>query len=174
MRKWTVLAWAALGLAGLAALFARRGPRLPPDAELTIARIRAGPVTGVVNGEPGYAQSGDVRIWYESLPPVGAQKGVILLNIALGASSLYWPPTFLRVLTAAGYRVIRYDQQGTGASSWMTDWSRDHAYSLIDMATMRSPSSTSLASTALTSSGSPSEGSLPKRSRSATPSGSAR
>jgi pimeloyl-ACP methyl ester carboxylesterase len=134
MRKWTVLASAALGLAGLAAILARRRPRLPPDAERTIARIRAGPVTGVVNGEPGYAQSDDARIWYESLPPVGTQKGVILLNIALGASSLYWPPAFLRALTAVGYRVIRYDQRGTGASSWMTDWSREHAYSLIDMA----------------------------------------
>lgn len=129
-----MLASAALGLAGLAALLAWRGPRLPPDAERTIARVRAGPVTGVVNGEPGYARSDDARIWYESLPPVGAEKGAILLNIALGASSLYWPPAFLRALTAAGYRVVRYDQRGTGASSWMTDWSREHAYSLIDMA----------------------------------------
>ena len=134
MRKWVVLASAALGLAGLAALLAWRGPRLPPGTERTIARIRAGPVTGVVNGKSGYAQSGGVRIWYEALPPVGAEKGVVLLNIALGAGSLFWPPAFLRALSAAGYRVVRYDQRGTGASSWMTGWSRKHPYSLIDMA----------------------------------------
>lgn len=64
-----MLASAALGLAGLAALLAWRGPRLPPGTERTIARIRAGPVTGVVNGISGYAQSGGVRIWYESIPP---------------------------------------------------------------------------------------------------------
>ena len=76
-----VLASAALGLAGLAALLALRGPRLPPGTDRTIARIRAGPVTGVVTGTSGYAQSGGVRIWYESIPPVGAEQGVVLLNI---------------------------------------------------------------------------------------------
>ena len=129
-----VLASAALGLAGLAALLALREPHLPPGTERTIARIRARPVTGVVTGESGYAQSGGVRIWYESIPPVGAGKGVVLLNIALGVGSLFWPPAFLRALSAAGYRVIRYDQRGTGASSWMTGWSRKQPYSLIEMA----------------------------------------
>jgi pimeloyl-ACP methyl ester carboxylesterase len=134
MRKWVVLASAVVGLAGLAALLARRGPRLPPGTDATIARIRAGPVTGVINGTSGHAQSGGIQIWYESLPPIGAEKDVVLLNIALGASSLFWPPAFLRALSVAGYRVVRYDQRGTGASSWMTGWSRTHPYSLIDMA----------------------------------------
>jgi pimeloyl-ACP methyl ester carboxylesterase len=134
MRKWVVLASAGLGLAGLAALVALREPRLPPDTAETIARIRSGPVTGVVIGESGYAQSGGVPIWYESIPPGGVERGVVLLNIALGASSLYWPPAFLRALSRAGYRVVRYDQRGTGASSRMPDWNRQHPYSLIDMA----------------------------------------
>ncbi|GAB3247270.1 alpha/beta hydrolase [Arthrobacter pigmenti] len=129
-----VLASAALGLAGLAALLTWRGPRLPPGTESTIARIRAGPVTGVVTGKSGYARSGGVRIWYESIPPVGAEKGVVLLNSSLGVGSLFWPPAFLRALSAAGFRVVRYDHRGTGASSWMTGWSRKHPYSLIDMA----------------------------------------
>lgn len=134
MKKWVVLAAAALGLAGLAAHRMSRAPRLPPGTERTIARIRAGPVTGVVNGESGHAQSGAVRIWYESIPPVGAEKGVVLLSSSLGVGSLFWPPDFLRTLSAAGYRVVRYDHRGTGASSWMTGWSRKHPYSLIDMA----------------------------------------
>ena len=129
-----LLASAGLALAGLAALLALRAPRLPPDTAETIARIRSGPVTGVVMGESGYAQSSGVPIWYESIPPAGAERGVVLLNIALSASSLYWPPAFLRALSDAGYRVVRYDQRGTGASSWMPDWSRQHPYSLIDMA----------------------------------------
>lgn len=131
MKKWVVPASA---LVGLAALLFWRGPRLPPGAGRTIARIRSGPVTGVVTGESGYTQSGDARIWFESIAPPGVEKGVVLLNIALGASSLYWPPAFLRALAAAGYRVVRYDQRGTGASSWMPDWARRHPYSLIDMA----------------------------------------
>jgi len=134
MKKWVVLASAGLGLVGLISLLAWRAPRLPPDAAETIARIRSGPVTGVVIGESGFAQSGEVQIWYESIPPVGVEKGVVLLNIALGASSLFWPPAFLRALSTAGYRVVRYDQRGTGASSWMQDWTRQHPYSLIDMA----------------------------------------
>lgn len=129
-----VLTSGALAFAGLALFLALRGPHLPPGTGRTIARIRAGPVTGVVTGTSGYAQSGGVRIWYESIHPVGAEKGVVLLNIALGVGSLFWPPPFLRALSAAGYRVIRYDQRGTGASSWMTGWSRTHPYSLIEMA----------------------------------------
>lgn len=129
-----MLASVALGLAGLAALLTWRGPRLPPGTEKTIARIRAGPVTGVVTGKSGYAQSGGVRIWYESIPPVGEEKDAVLLNSSLGVGSLFWPPAFLRALSAAGYRVVRYDHRGTGASSWMTGWSRKHPYSLIDMA----------------------------------------
>lgn len=134
MRKWVVLASAVSAVAGLVAVLAWRGPRLPPGIDTTIARIRAGPITGVVIGESGYAQSGEVRIWYESIPAGGEEKGVVLLNIALGASSLYWPPAFLRALSAAGYRVVRYDQRGTGASSRMPDWTRQHPYSLTDMA----------------------------------------
>jgi pimeloyl-ACP methyl ester carboxylesterase len=134
MRKWVVLALMTSVLAGLVAVLAWRGPRLPPGTAATIARVRAGPVTGVVLGESGYARYGEVRIWYESIAPIGGQRGVVLLNIALGASSLYWPPAFLHALSAAGYRVVRYDQRGTGASSRMPDWTRQHPYSLTDMA----------------------------------------
>jgi pimeloyl-ACP methyl ester carboxylesterase len=123
-----------LAIAGLVTALALGGPRLPPGTRQTIARIRSGSVTGVVTGQSGFARSGDVRIWFESIPPVGAERGVVLLNIALGASSLYWPPAFLRALSAAGYRVVRYDQRGTGASSRMPDWTSRHPYSLIEMA----------------------------------------
>lgn len=130
-----MLASTALGLAGLAALLTCPGPRLPPGTDGTIARIRAGTVTGVVTGKSGYAQSGEVRIWYESIPPIAAERGALLLNSSLGVGSLFWPPAFLRALSAAGFRVVRYDHRGTGASSWMPGWRRKQPYSLIDMAT---------------------------------------
>ena len=131
MRKWVV---PGLAIAGLVAALALWAPRLPPGTRRMIARVRSGPVTGVVTGQSGFARSGAVRIWSESIPPVGPERGVVLLNISLGASSLYWPPTFLRALSAAGYRVVRYDQRGTGASSRMQEWTSRHPYSLIEMA----------------------------------------
>lgn len=134
MKKKAALVSAGLGLTGLAALLTWRGPTLPPGTEATIARVRAEPLTGVVTGTSGYAQSGGVHIWYESIPPTGEEKGVVLLSSSLGVGSLFWPPSFLRSLSAAGYRVVRYDHRGTGASSWMPDWNRKQPYSLIDMA----------------------------------------
>lgn len=77
-----------------------------------------GPVTGVVTGKSGYAQSGEVRSGTNPFLLSEQEKCVVLLNIALGAGSLFWPPAILRTLSAAGYRVVRYDQRGTGASSW--------------------------------------------------------
>ncbi|MBE0010275.1 MULTISPECIES: alpha/beta fold hydrolase [unclassified Arthrobacter] len=134
MRKGTVLASAVLGLTGLMAVLTWRGPRLPSGTRQTIARVRGGPISGVIRGETGNARSGGVDIWYESIPPAGVEHGVVLLNASLGVSSLFWPPEFLRGLATAGYRVVRYDHRGTGGSSWMTDWSRKNPYSLIDMA----------------------------------------
>nr|WP_299167097.1 alpha/beta fold hydrolase [uncultured Arthrobacter sp.] len=134
MRKRAVLATAGFLLAGLVALLTRRVPPLPPGTAQTIARIRTNPLTGVIPGTSGYAQSGEVRIWYESIPAVGSEKGVVLLNSSLGVGSLFWPPSFLRALTAEGYRVVRYDHRGTGASSWMKGWDRKHPYSLVEMA----------------------------------------
>lgn len=130
-----MLATAGFLLAGLVALLTWRVPPLPPGTAQTIARIRAGSVTGVITGKSGYAQSGEVRIWYESIPAVGAEKGVVLLNSSLGVGSLFWPPSFLRAMTSEGYRVVRYDHRGTGASSWLKDWTRKNPYSLVEMAT---------------------------------------
>jgi pimeloyl-ACP methyl ester carboxylesterase len=49
-------------------------------------------------------------------------------------AAILWPPPFLRALSGAGYRIIRFDQRGTGASDWMPGWSRAHPYTLVDMA----------------------------------------
>ena len=117
------------GLSGLAVWFLRGGPKLPPDTDAVIDRVSQGTLSHVVAGETGYADSSGVRIWYESISAEGPEKGVVLLNISMAGNSLFWPPGFIRGLTGAGYRVIRYDQRGTGASDWMADWDRKHPYS---------------------------------------------
>ena len=164
-----VPASAVFGLAALVVLLAWRGPcgRHRGDRP-----HRAGPVTGVVTGaRRGTHAVGGVRIWYRvDHSDRCGEEGVVLLSIASVRARLFWPPAFLRAMSAAGYRVVRYDQRSAGASSRMPDWSRQHPYSLIDMAGDGARSSTSFASTALTSSGSPQEDSSLKRSRSNTPS----
>lgn len=128
------LAALAAGLVGLAVWLLRGGPRLPPGTDEIIDRVSRSDLARVVAGETGYADSNGVRIWYESIPATVPEKGVALLNLSMGGNALFWPPAFLRSLTGAGYRVIRYDQRGTGASDWMADWSRRAPYSVIDMA----------------------------------------
>jgi pimeloyl-ACP methyl ester carboxylesterase len=129
-----VVAGVLAGLAGLVTWLLRGGPRLPPDTDAIIERVSHSDLSHVVTGETGYAESSGVHIWYESIPPQVPEKGVVLLNISMGGNSLFWPPGFIRGLTGAGYRVIRYDQRGTGASDWMAQWDRKHAYRLLDMA----------------------------------------
>ncbi|NDK30626.1 alpha/beta fold hydrolase [Nesterenkonia haasae] len=121
------------GLGAVAAWLLRGGPRLPPDTDAIIERLSQSDLSHVVAGETGYADSSGVRIWYEAIPARAPEKGVVLLNISMAGNSLFWPPSFIRGLTGAGYRVIRYDQRGTGASDWLEDWDRKHAYSLLDM-----------------------------------------
>lgn len=133
MRAFAV-AWALAGLAGLVTWLLRGGPRLPPDTDAMIERVSHSDLAHVVAGETGHAHSSGVRIWYEVIPAQAPEKGVVLLNISMGGNSLFWPPSLVRGLTGAGYRVIRYDQRGTGVSDWMPDWNRKHPYSLLDMA----------------------------------------
>jgi pimeloyl-ACP methyl ester carboxylesterase len=128
------IAGALAGLSGLALWFLRGGPKLPTDTDAVIDRVSRSDLTNVVGGEAGYADSSGVRIWYESIPAASPEKGTVLLNISMGGNSLFWPLSFIRGLTSAGYRVIRYDQRGTGASDWMTVWDRKSPYSLLDMA----------------------------------------
>ena len=122
------------GLAALAAWLRFGGPRLPAGIDDVIDRVAAGDLEGVVTGTTGETDASGIRIWYESIPPVGPERGTVLLFISLGGDAILWPPEFLRELRGAGYRVIRFDQRGTGASDWMPGWSRADPYTLVDMA----------------------------------------
>ena len=124
----------ALGLTGLVGWVRFGGPRLPRDTDEIINRVTRSAVGGVITGRAGTTDASGVRIWYESIPPVGPERGVVLLLMAIAGDALFWPPAFIRALTTAGYRIIRFDQRGTGASDWLKGWDRAHPYTLIDMA----------------------------------------
>lgn len=119
-------------------IFLSGGPEFPDTTDDIIAQaIESGPPE-LVKGNTGYAKSGDLKIWYEVIQPPTSQfshpKGTILLIMGAGASSMFWSPDWLQALASEGYRVIRFDNRGTGLSDWVENWQEDQTYSLEDMA----------------------------------------
>lgn len=134
LMRWPMLGLVA-GIGGLAGYLLLGGPRLSADVKAVIDQVvRSGDESGVITGDTGFATSGSVRIWFESIPPPGPERGVVLLNSSMAADALFWPSMFIRALGRAGYRVVRYDHRGAGASDWIADWHRSAPYSLLDMA----------------------------------------
>lgn len=122
-----------LGVASLAVYF-KPDPPPPSNPEEIISQVLESELPEFIRGETGYARSGDVNIWYESIEPGGAAKGAVLLLTGISSDALMWSPRFLDALGDAGYRVIRYDQRDTGMSDWIEDWDSANPYSLHDMA----------------------------------------
>lgn len=87
-----------------------------------------------LRGETGLAINGDVHIWYEARSPAVPVKGNILLVMGIANDALAWPTYFIEPLVKAGYRVVRFDNRGTGMTDWMEDWTEENSYSLEDMA----------------------------------------
>ena len=132
--RWPTLGLVA-GIGGLAGYLLLGGPRLSEDVKAVIDQVvRSSNESGVITGDTGFATSGSVRIWFESIPPAGPERGVVLLSSSMAADALFWPSKFVQALGRAGYRVIRYDHRGAGASDWIADWHRSAPYSLLDMA----------------------------------------
>ncbi len=109
-------------------------PPLPPGSDQMIDQALSSGMPELVTGQSGFAQSGEIDIWYEMIDPEGPPKGAILLMMGIAADGLGWPPAFLDALVGAGYQVIRYDQRGTGMSDWVEAWDSKNPYSLQDMA----------------------------------------
>jgi pimeloyl-ACP methyl ester carboxylesterase len=78
----------------------------------------------------GYADSQDVRLWYEVLGPPGGPP--VLLVPGGGASVVWWPPGLVDGLVGAGCRVVQFDGRDTGLSTHV-DWERA-PYGLEEMA----------------------------------------
>lgn len=121
-------------LVGAAIYVSTWGPPLPPGTDETIERVLEAELPDVVQGQTGYADSGGVEIWYESIEPQGTPKGTVLLIMGIGNDALAWPGYFLQPMVDAGYRVVRHDHRGTGLSDWMEDWDAAQPYTLEDMA----------------------------------------
>jgi pimeloyl-ACP methyl ester carboxylesterase len=109
------------------------GPTLPEDTDETIDAVMQSELPELLQGETGYVQSRETKIWYEAISPDGPPKGTILLFIGISADALGWPQSFLDALVAEGYQVIRFDYRGTGMSDWVEDWEQN-PYSLTDLA----------------------------------------
>lgn len=87
-----------------------------------------------IEGESGYASNNDTKIWYNSVKPDDSIAGNIILIMGIANDALAWPDYFIKPLVDSGYRVIRFDNRGTGMSDWNENWSKSNAYSLSDMA----------------------------------------
>ncbi len=108
-------------------------PILPQNTDAIIDAVIQDPLPTQVIGKQGYAQSGNVRIWYEVIEPEQPAKVTLMLMMGISNDALGWPPQFLLTLRDAGYRVIRYDYRGTGMSDWIQDWDSSNPYTLHDM-----------------------------------------
>jgi len=75
------------------------------------------------------AKNGAVEINYETFGEAGAPT-VLLIN-GLGSQMTRWPEAFCALLTAKGYRAVRFDNRDTGKSTWFKP---GETYSLSDMA----------------------------------------
>lgn len=109
------------------------GPELPDDIDDTINFIMKSDLPEFLQGDTGYVQSGDIKIWFESIGPTIFERGVVLLFMGISNDALGWPQGFIESLIDSGYRVIRFDYRGTGMSDWIENW-KESPYSLTDLA----------------------------------------
>lgn len=125
---------AAIAVAGYYYLI-NSGIQLPAETDAIIEEVlQADQLPEFITGETGFAQNGDVKIWYEKIAPQDSIHGTILLIMGHSSSAMIWGTNFTQPLVDAGYQVIRYDNRGVGDSDWMPNWNADTPYSLEDMA----------------------------------------
>lgn len=93
---------------------------LSAQQEEVVQQVLSRPLPELVTGKTGYAQSGDIKIWYEVKAPVTTSqpKGSVLLINGLGSSAIFWPTQIIKPLQEAGYQVIVSDHRGAGLSDW--------------------------------------------------------
>jgi pimeloyl-ACP methyl ester carboxylesterase len=123
-----------VGIAGFALYLSATGPELPANTDEIITEVLNNDLPELITGETGFADSGGIQIWYESMLPEGTPRGAVILIPGISSDGLAWPPKLVDALLDAGYQVIRYDPRGTGMSDWMEDWDSTKPYSLADMA----------------------------------------
>ncbi len=130
----TIGALLLLILIGLSIYIFSSGPKLPPETDEIISQVLNSEVPEVIKGKTGYAESGGVKIWYESIMPNDSVKAVVFLIMGIANDALGWPDYFIQPLVDSGFQVVRYDHRGTGMSDWIDNWDRANPYTLDDMA----------------------------------------
>lgn len=115
-------------------LFVNSSAKLPSNADEIIEEVFSTHLPELIEGDTGYADSGDIQIWYNRIPCEGDRKGTVILVMGHSTNIFGWPDYFNQVFVKAGFDVIRYDNRGIGMSDWMKRWSKDNAYNLEDMA----------------------------------------
>lgn len=110
------------------------GPVLPVETDEIIEQAITNPLPELITGQPAFARSQGLNIWYERIPPEGPSNGTVLLIMGISNDSLGWPESFSRAFVDSGYQVIRYDHRGTGLSDWVGNWNSQNPYSLSDLA----------------------------------------
>lgn len=108
-------------------------PKLPDNSNAIIEDVLDAIVPEFVKGQTGYITNNETKIWYESILPVGENKGAILLFMGISNDALGWPQPFIDNLVNSGYQVIRFDYRGTGLSDWVENW-EEQPYALADLA----------------------------------------
>ena len=103
---------------------------VPDRTEEIMEEVLASGIPDLILGDTGIVKSNAMEIWYESIKPTEEPKGTILLIMGLGGTALEWPNFFVEPLVDAGFHVIRFDNRGTGLSTWT-----DRDFNISDMAT---------------------------------------
>jgi len=103
---------------------------VPDRAEKIIDEVLSQKLSNQIQGDTGRVVGAeDLALWYESISSTAEPKGTILLIMGLGGNAIEWPLYFVNPLVEAGYQVIRFDNRGTGLSSY-----GGGAYTIEDMA----------------------------------------
>lgn len=110
-------------------------PRLPSTINQLITEVIDSDLPELMPGKSGFAQNGNIKIFYEVLENENSKDVNILLVNGLTQTLLEWPTYFYQPLLDAGYRVIRYDNRDVGQSDWIKNWdTKTNKYNLKEMA----------------------------------------
>jgi len=102
---------------------------VPSRTEAILEEVLASGLPDLIMGDTGKVRSNAMEIWYESIMPSKESEGTILLIMGLGGTALEWPEYFVNPLVEAGYHVVRFDNRGTGLSTWT-----ERNFNISDMA----------------------------------------
>lgn len=115
-------------------LFINSAPPLPNNVAEIIQEIETEGIPEFIQGRMGVTKNGTVKISYEVIDSPTYNQETIVLICGHTQILLDWPKYFYQPLVDAGYRVIRFDNRGVGASDWLPNYDKKQPFLLEDMA----------------------------------------